>query len=122
MHRKEQPSISSGYIMPKTVRFVGAFLMTLVLAAFVRFALWGGPALLYAWRRPSISAECAAVRPGMTVAQIEDRIHSKAWPTDESVTSDNFSFGNWEICQVQLDHDTQRAVRTEMVVGPGAMR
>jgi hypothetical protein len=74
--------------------------------------------LLYDLRQSSISSECAAVHSGMTFAQVEDLIHSKAWPTEESVTGNQFSFGRWDICQVEFDPSNEKVTRAQMLQGP----
>ena len=108
--------------MATTVRFVSALLILIASTVIARTAMWAGPALVYALRAPAIGKECMAIRPGMTFAEMEAFIHSKAWPKEESLANNNFSFGHWTTCNVQLEPATQKVVRAEVVAEPGGMK
>ena len=101
-----------------TIRFVAALLMMVLVAVVVRTVIWGGPALLYGVRQPSTSSQCAAVRPGMALNELEDLIHSRTWPMQESLTATQFSFGAWDTCQVELNPQTHQVVRAQMFQSP----
>jgi hypothetical protein len=97
------------------VTVFGAVLVTFAAAAVVRTAIWGGPALLYHLRARPISSECAAIRAGMTFDEMEARVHSRTWPTDEFLSANRFSFGRWETCEVELDPNTRNVLRAQML-------
>jgi len=104
---------------PRTaLRILGAILITLIVASLTRTAMWGGPFLVYKVRQPSIRSQCAAVHAGMSLKDVEDMIHSGAWPLQESLDGNQFVFANWEACQVDLDHET-KIVKTAHVVSIG---
>jgi hypothetical protein len=104
--------------MQTIIRSVGALLIMLTLAVVVHSLIWGAPALQYKLQLPSTDSECASVHPGMTPTELEEFVHSRGWPTEESLSETEFSFGGSEICQVELDPQTHRAVRAKMFQSP----
>jgi hypothetical protein len=79
--------------------------------------MWSWPILLYRVRQSSIQSECAAVYAGMTLSEVEELVHSKAWPTEESFSKDVYSFGRWEVCQVEVEPLTKKVKRAQMFHG-----
>ena len=71
--------------------------------------------LQYKLRQRSTKSECAAVHSGMMLAELQDLIHSRTWPMEESLSVNQVSFGDWEICQVDIDPRTNSVVRAKML-------
>lgn len=104
--------------MRTIIRFILALLTILTVAVVVRTAIWGGPRMLYELRRPSTSSVCAVVHSGMTLIEVEDLVHSRNWPMQESLSANQFSFGAWDTCKVDLDPQTHKVVRAGMDQSP----
>lgn len=100
------------------IRFVAFVLTMFTFAAVVHAVIWGGPMLQYKFWQRSTKSECDAVHLGMTLAELQDRIHSRTWPMEESLSVNQFSFGDWEICQVEIDPRTSNVVRAKMLQAP----
>jgi hypothetical protein len=104
--------------MRTIIQSLAALLTTLTLAVVVHSLMWGIPALRYKLNAPSTDSECASVHSGMTQTELEELVHSRTWPMEESLSETEFSFGGGEICQVELDPQTHRAVRAKMFQSP----
>lgn len=98
-------------------RFLAAAVLTIAVAVIVRVSIWGGPYILYAVRQPSISSQCAAIHAGMAFPEIEVLVHSKEWPTEERISTNQFSFSKWDTCQVDFDSVTGKVAAARMIAG-----
>lgn len=97
------------------LRILAAILIMVVVSFLTRTAMWGGPFLLHKIWQPSIRSQCAAVHAGMSLNDVENIIHSRVWPLQESLTGNQFTFASWEACQVDLDPQTKIVKATHLV-------
>ena len=97
------------------MRVFAAVLVMLATAVIVHAAIWGGPALWYKLRQPSVRSECDAVHSGMTLAELDNLVHAKGAPTDESLVGNHLSFGQWDSCDVELDPSTMKVTQVRVV-------
>ena len=88
-------------------RFFGQVILGVLVgfsvATVLHIAMWSGPSLLYKIRQPSTRSECSAIHADMHLSDVERLIHSRGWPSEESITESQFTFGSWEVCMVQID-------------------
>jgi hypothetical protein len=85
----------------------------IIFAVATHLAIWDGPEIRHKLLGRSTILKCGEVHAGMTRRELEVIAHSRNLPMEESVSENLFSFGDWEICQVELDpqtHNVRKAV------------
>lgn len=85
--------------------------VVLVTALVAQHVIWFAPAAWYKVRSPSAAAECAAIQPGMTRAEVLRLIHRTTEPGSEFTTPTGISFGRRESCSVEFDPASDRVIR-----------
>jgi len=87
----------------------------ILFAVATHFAIWYGPELRHKLLGRSTISKCGEVHAGMTLTELEMLAHSRNLPMEESVSENELSFGDWEICQVELDPRTHDVIRAAMI-------
>lgn len=110
-----QDPLGGGHIMGSIIRFLAALLLMIMFAIATYVAIWDGPEIEDRLLRTSTVSKCSKVHLGMTRSELEKLAHSRTLPMDEWVSENRFSFGDWDICDVELDPRTHNVIKATMV-------
>ena len=104
----------SEFLQLRRIQVLVSFFLVVIVAIAVRAAMWNSPAAVYKFRQTSVSSQCSAIKPGMTLTDVEKLIHSQSTPMDEGLISNRLVFGNWDMCEVELDSSGQKVTQAYM--------
>src|SRR5947207_11963531 len=100
-----------GYVL----RVILVMATSVGVALLTREGVWTAPFVVYKLSPSAVRSQCASIHPGMTIRDVDNLIHRGRTPLEESLSSSELFFGDWNQCQVELTPDA-KVVSAHMVL------